>query len=100
MEDLPLGRITALVPEFAVKDLPLGRTLMMMIHTNGHRIQTLQNTKYKMVEIKNSNIQECNMYRARWLRGNARDLHPGGPGFKFRGRPTWLRFLVVSSILK
>ena len=31
MEDLPLGRIVALVPEFAVKDLPLGRTLMMMI---------------------------------------------------------------------
>ena len=30
MEDLPLGRIAALVPEFAVKDLPLGRTLMMM----------------------------------------------------------------------
>ena len=28
MEDLPLGRIPALVPEFAVKDLPLGRTLM------------------------------------------------------------------------
>ena len=26
MEDLPLGRITALVPEFVVKDLPLGRT--------------------------------------------------------------------------
>ena len=31
MEDLLLGRIAALVPEFAVKDLPLGRTLMMMI---------------------------------------------------------------------
>ena len=26
MEDLALGRIAALVPEFAVKDLPLGRT--------------------------------------------------------------------------
>ena len=26
MEDLPLGRIAALVPEFAVKDLPLGST--------------------------------------------------------------------------
>ena len=34
MEDLPLGRIAALVPEFAVKDLPLGRTLMMMIFKN------------------------------------------------------------------
>ena len=31
MEDLPLGRITALVPDFAVKDLPLGRTLIMMM---------------------------------------------------------------------
>ena len=31
MEDLPLGRIAALVPEFAVKDLPLGRTLLLMI---------------------------------------------------------------------
>ena len=27
VEDLPLGRSAALVPEFAVKDLPLGRTL-------------------------------------------------------------------------
>ena len=27
MEDLPLGRIAALVPEFAVKDLPFGRIL-------------------------------------------------------------------------
>ena len=26
MKDLPLGRIAALVLEFAVKDLPLGRT--------------------------------------------------------------------------
>ena len=25
MEDLPLGRIAALVPEFAVMDLPLGQ---------------------------------------------------------------------------
>ena len=30
MEDLPLARIAALVPEFAVKDLPLGRTLVMI----------------------------------------------------------------------
>ena len=26
-----MGRIAALVPEFSMKDLPLGRTLMMMI---------------------------------------------------------------------
>ena len=31
MEDMPLGRIAAWVPEFAVMDLPLGRTLMMMM---------------------------------------------------------------------
>ena len=31
VEDLPLGRTAALVPEFSVKALPLGRTLMMMI---------------------------------------------------------------------
>ena len=35
MEDLPLGRIAALVPEFAVKDVPLGRTLMMIIYSLG-----------------------------------------------------------------
>ena len=32
MEDLSLGRIAALVPEFAVKDLPLGLTLKMMMN--------------------------------------------------------------------
>ena len=31
MEDLPLGRTVALVPEFAVNDQPLGRTLMMIV---------------------------------------------------------------------
>ena len=31
MDDLRSGRIAALVPESAVKGLPLGRTLMMMM---------------------------------------------------------------------
>ena len=31
MEDLPLGRIAALVPEFAMTDLPLGRTLKIKL---------------------------------------------------------------------
>ena len=31
-------------------------------------------------------------HRARWLRGIARDSHLGGPGFKSRCQPTWLRF--------
>ena len=30
--------------------------------------------------------------RARWLRRYARYSHSGDPGFKSRGRPTWLRF--------
>ena len=33
VKDLPLGRISALVPEFAMKDLSLGGTLMMMMMT-------------------------------------------------------------------
>ena len=38
MEDLTLGRIAALVSEFALKDLPLDRTLMMMmIHVSVSR---------------------------------------------------------------
>ena len=31
MEDLPLGRIAVFVPELAVKDLPLGITLVVMM---------------------------------------------------------------------
>ena len=31
VKDLPLGRTAALVPEFAVKDLPLGRILMIIV---------------------------------------------------------------------
>ena len=41
MEDLPLGRIAALVPEFSVKDLPLGRTLMMTVR-EGAMPQTIK----------------------------------------------------------
>ena len=39
MEDLPLRIIAALVPEFAVKDLPLGRTLMTMMLEYQRRVQ-------------------------------------------------------------
>ena len=38
MEDLPLGSIAALVPEFAVNGLPLGRTLMMMMMNSFHLV--------------------------------------------------------------
>ena len=48
----------------------------------------------------NSDKTRTKIYPARWLRGNARDSLSGGPGFKSGGRPTWLRFLVVSSIFK
>ena len=37
MDDLPLGRIAALVPEFAVKGLPSGKKLMMMILDCGNK---------------------------------------------------------------
>ena len=30
LEDVPLGRTATLLPAFAVKDLPLGRTLMVI----------------------------------------------------------------------
>ena len=39
MDGVPFGRIAALVPEFAVKDLPLGRTLMMMMMMMFHKPQ-------------------------------------------------------------
>ena len=55
MEDLPLGRIAALVPEFAVKDLPLGRTLMMMM-------LMMMKCNFRMFRIKNpyfSHSQNC-----------------------------------------
>ena len=47
MEDLPLGRIEALVPEFAVKDLSLGRTLMMMM---AHKTKVKQREKEWEIE--------------------------------------------------
>ena len=51
MEHLPLGRIAALVPEFTVKDLPLGRTLMMMkiISRNGMPEQSIETVVEDMI---------------------------------------------------
>ena len=43
MEDLSLSRIAALVPEFAVKDLPLGRTLMMISYKLTNSLQMHNN---------------------------------------------------------
>ena len=53
MEDLPLGRIAALVPEFAVKDLPLGRTIIMMMISYGTKLAnfTKKNMQYYFLEI-------------------------------------------------
>ena len=42
MEDLPLGRIAALVPEFAVNDLPMSRTLMMMMKVKVFPLQAMK----------------------------------------------------------
>ena len=47
MEDLPLGRIAALVPEFAVKDLTLGKTLMIL--------KNVEKLKYLGVTVTNTN---------------------------------------------
>ena len=53
---------------------------------------------FNLNKISIATFTKIKFNRARWLRGNARDSHSGGPGFKSRGRPTWVRFLVVSSI--
>ena len=42
MEDLPLGRIAALVPEFAVKDLPLGSTMMLVMMMKLRSMDTIK----------------------------------------------------------
>ena len=59
------------------------------VHNSTPYLQTIQlqyvNWSITIELKKNDN-------RARWLRGNARDSHSGGPGFKSRCRPTWLTF--------
>ena len=47
MEDLSLGRIAALVPEFAVKDMPFGRIQMIHTHTHTHTWYELFNAVQK-----------------------------------------------------
>ena len=52
MEDLSLDRIAALVPDFAVKNLPLGRSLMMMmkmISRNGMPEQSIETVVEDMI---------------------------------------------------
>ena len=56
MEDLPLGRIAALVPEFAARDLPLGRTLMIFFSKSF--IRNLQ--RWKLLKVKVTTAL-CNM---------------------------------------
>ena len=41
VKDLPLARTAALVPLFAVKDMPLGRTLLMMMSLFLHYTRAL-----------------------------------------------------------
>ena len=48
MEDMALGRIAALVPEFAVKDLPLGRTLMMITELTGGLTENLTSNRLRL----------------------------------------------------
>ena len=68
MEDLPFGRISALVPEFAVKDLPSGRTLMMMMMMNFIFVEKLNSEQFSVNEgqsnengpdAKTYNLQHC-----------------------------------------
>ena len=63
-----------------------------------HKIKSVKLTNETLTTHNNRNTQPCSTHPARWLRGNTRDSHSGDPRFKSRGRPTWLRFLVVSSI--
>ena len=60
MEDLHLGRIAALLPEFVMKDLPLDRTLMMMY--------------YYFILLYNFHI------RRRGVVARVPAFQPGGPG--------------------
>ena len=77
---------------------PLGeRVCIIEVHFRS-KTGVYSNHVAMIEELKNV-IKET-VKSTRCLRGNARDSHSGGPGFKFRGLPTWLRFLVVSSVLK
>ena len=76
MEDLPLGRIAALVPEFAVKDLPLGRTLMMpkvKAHESS-RLNTLQNEFVNDLICTDVKILFCRAYEKKNL-GSEKRFH-------------------------
>ena len=75
MEDLPLGRTAALVPEFAMNDLPLSRTLMM--------IQGVTKTHVKTLRQHSSCIENENM------------LYKGHPQNKFPTRPTASKPLIM-----
>ena len=76
MEDLPLGRIAALVPEFAVKDLPLGRALMMMMvmmmmiyRPTSDRLRSIQKLSLRLCGLKNTCILLfINFYRLHSLK--------------------------------
>ena len=71
MEDPPLGRIAALVLEFAVKYLPLGRTLimMMMIFLISSSIITTSIAGSHVIYVGDIPIQ---IHRVLILRGTAR----------------------------
>ena len=86
MEDLPLGRIEALVPEFAVKHLPLGRTLMIFYITNYYSFIFLlfypaQRTTYAHSTYNSNVMDQQSVGGARlWTRtldkSTRADLHP------------------------
>ena len=102
MEDLPLGRIAALVPEYAMKDLSLGRTLMMMISRRlswgGHvaRMELSRNA-YRALEGRPKGKRPLGRPRSRWedikmdLRGVGCD--PGDWIELFQGRDQWQAYV-------
>ena len=57
-----------------------------------HKIKSVKLTNETLTTHNNRNTQPCSTHPARWLRGNTRDSHSGGPGFKSRCRPAWLWF--------
>ena len=122
MEDLPLGRTAALVPEFSVKDLPLGRTLWWwcwwwtMIfgdrwgpkfswhgsYSWGKTPEKASTRKTGPIRDRTGRLDE----RQRMLAldhggGNILDTYSGGPGLKSRCRQMWLAFFSwFPSIIK
>ena len=65
---------------------------MVQNNDNDYRKLIIDNNIQLCIKVKKN--REENQNRARWLRGNARDSHSGGRGFKSRYLPDWGFFVV------